>query len=75
MAEAEVALSGYGKNDVRFMRVRREGEKYFVTELSVYTTLQLDTAKDYWRADNSDVVATDSQKNTVLVMAKQNHVR
>ena len=72
---AEVALSGYGKNDVRLMRVRRDGDKYFVTELSVCTELQLATSIDYQHGDNSDVVATDSQKNTVLVLAKQNHVR
>lgn len=75
MAEAEVSLSGYGKNDVRLMRVRREGDKYFVTELKVNTLLQLATSKDYQSGDNSDVVATDSQKNTVLVLAKQNQVR
>lgn len=72
---AEVAFSGYGKNDVRLMRVRRDGDKYFVTELMVCTELQLATSIDYQSGDNSDVVATDSQKNTVLVLAKQNHVR
>ena len=75
MAEAEVAVSEYGKNEVRLMRVRREGDKYFVTELKVCTRLQLATSKDYHDGDNTGVVATDSQKNTVLVMAKQNDVR
>ena len=75
MAESEVAVTEYGKNLVRLMRVRREGDKYFITELSVNTRLQLSSSKDYLDGDNSDVVATDSQKNTVLVMAKRNQVR
>ena len=71
---AEVVHTGYGKNEVRLMRVRREGDKYFVTELKVNIELQLDSTKDYSKADNSDVVPTDSQKNTVMVLAKQNIV-
>lgn len=71
---AEVSYSGYGKNDVRLMRVRREGDKYFVTELSVCIELQLSTTKDYLKGENSGVVATDSQKNTVLALARQNTV-
>ncbi len=72
---AEVSFSGYGKNDVRLMRMRREGDKYFVTELKVNVELQLNSTRDYLRGDNSDVVATDSQKNTILALAKQNSVR
>ena len=75
MAEAEVTFSGFGKNDVRLMRIRKDGDRYFVTELKVNTQLQLATIKDYQSGDNSDVVATDTQKNTVLVLAKQNKVR
>ena len=75
MAAVEVVWSEYGKDDVRLMRVKRDGDKYFVTELKVNTRLQLSSAKDYENGDNSDVVATDSQKNTVLVLAKQNNVR
>lgn len=71
---AEVTFSGYGKNDVRLMRVRREGDRYFVTELKVNVELQLSSSKDYQRGDNSDVVATDSQKNTIMALARQNTI-
>lgn len=74
MADHEVSYSGYGKNDVRLMRVRREGDRYFVTELKVNVELQLSSTNDYHYGDNSDVVATDSQKNTVLALARQNPV-
>lgn len=72
---AEVSYSGYGKNDVRLMRVRRDGDKYFVTELKVNVELQLATTVDFKTGDNRDVVATDSQKNTIMALAKQNTVR
>ena len=75
MAESEVTVTEYGKNWVRLMRVRQEGDKYFITELRVNTRLELSSSKDYLHGDNSDIVATDSQKNTVLVLAKQNQVR
>ena len=75
MAESEVSVTEYGKNWVRLMRVRQEGDKYFVTELRVNTRLELSSHNDYLEGDNRDVVATDSQKNTVLVLAKQNQVR
>ena len=71
---AEVSFSGFGKDDVRLMRVRRDGDKYSVTELKVNVELQLSSTKDYEEGDNRHVVATDSQKNTVLVLAKQNSV-
>ncbi len=74
MAKPVVSHSGYGKNDVRLMRIRRDGDRHYVTELSVCTELQLSTVMDYERGDNGNVVATDSQKNTVLVLAKQNEV-
>ena len=68
---AELKSTGYGKCDVRLMRVDRDGERYSVTELRVNVELQLRSSKDYERGDNSDVVATDSMKNTVLVMARK----
>ena len=71
---AALVSTGYGKCDVRLMRVDRDGERYSVTELRVNVELQLRSSKDYERGDNSDVVATDSMKNTVLVMARKHQV-
>lgn len=72
---AEIGETPYGKNTVRVMRVRRDGDCYSVAELKVDVRLQLATNKDYRQGDNSDVVATDSMKNTVHVFAKENAVR
>lgn len=35
------------------------------------TQLRLRTQKDYLKGDNSDIIATDSQRNTVYVLAKK----
>ncbi len=37
--------------------------------------MELASTHDYKQGDNGDVVATDSQKNTVLVFARKNTVR
>jgi urate oxidase len=41
-------------------------------EFSVDITLNGDFARSYTRGDNSQIVATDSMKNTVYVLAKEN---
>lgn len=46
-----------------------------VKELEVKTLLTLASQKDYLQGDNSDIVATDSQKNTVYVLAKKHGVK
>ena len=71
---AEVSCSGYGKNAVRVMRVKRVGSRYSICEFDVKVQLQLASDKDYTKGDNGDVVATDTMKNTVYVFAKNSTV-
>ncbi len=72
---AEVSSTGYGKNSVRLLRLRRDGARHSVCELRVSVQLELATTQDYHRGDNRDVIATDSQKNTILVFARRHAVR
>ncbi|KAI3705267.1 hypothetical protein L1987_75502 [Smallanthus sonchifolius] len=63
----------HGKERVRVGRVWRSGEdgrRYFV-EWNVSISLLSDCVNAYVRADNSDIVATDTMKNTVYVKAKE----
>lgn len=46
-----------------------------VKEIEVSTRLTLSSQKDYLQGDNSDIIATDSQKNTVYVLAKKHGVK
>ena len=73
--QTEFVYTGYGKNYVKLLYLRRDGDIHFVKELEVSTELTLNSVKDYTHGDNSDIIATDSQKNTVYVMAKQYGVR
>ncbi len=60
----------YGKAHVRVMKVTRDGRQHFLKELDVAVGLSGNFDASYTRADNRLVVATDSMKNTVNVLAK-----
>ncbi len=60
----------YGKAKVRVLKVFRAGKRHSVKELEVQVMLQGGFAASFTRADNRLVVATDSMKNTVNVLAK-----
>jgi urate oxidase len=61
----------YGKAKVRVLKVLRAGKIHSIKELDVQVMLQGDFDASYTKADNSLVVATDSVKNTINVLAKQ----
>ena len=62
----------YGKGRVRIMRLKRDGERHEVRELSVKVMLEGDFARSYTAADNSAVIATDTIKNIVNIVAHEN---
>ena len=61
----------YGKAKVRVMKVMRAGKIHSIKELDVQVMLQGNFDASYTKADNHLLVATDSIKNTVNVLAKQ----
>ncbi len=61
----------YGKARVRVMKVRRQGVRHSIKELEVSVMLQGNFEASYCDSDNSLVVATDSMKNTVYILAKE----
>lgn len=72
----ELAAHGYGKNNVKLLYVRRDNELHHeIREYEVDTHLRLVSQKDYMKGDNQDIIATDSQKNTVYLMAKKHGIR
>jgi urate oxidase len=62
----------YGKGRVRIMRVKRDGDRHEVRELTVKAMLEGGFDRAYTKADNSAVVATDTIKNIVNVVAREN---
>ncbi|KAL3871233.1 hypothetical protein ACJMK2_039241 [Sinanodonta woodiana] len=71
IVQTEIIDSGYGKKFVKLLQLRREGKIHYVKEVEVNTELTLNNHRDYLFGDNSDIVATDSQKNTVYILARQ----
>ncbi|KAI8993569.1 urate oxidase [Pilobolus umbonatus] len=61
----------YGKDLVRLLRVYKDGNIQYCTELTVRLLLEGDIQTSYTKADNSVVVATDTCKNTINIMAKR----
>ncbi|MER7863571.1 factor-independent urate hydroxylase [Amycolatopsis japonica] len=61
----------YGKAEVRLVTVQREGIVHHLKDLTVSTSLRGDLAATHLTGDNADVVATDTQKNTVYAFAKE----
>ncbi|KAL6260095.1 hypothetical protein P5V15_007634 [Pogonomyrmex californicus] len=73
--EYELGAYGYGKNNVKLLYVRRNDElRHEIREYEVDTHLRLGSQKDYLEGDNRDIIATDSQKNTVYLMAKKHGI-
>ena len=67
--------TGYGKKYIKLLHIRRDGPTHHIKEYEVNTQLTLDSKKDYLHGDNGDIVATDSQKNTVYILAKNHGVK
>jgi urate oxidase len=61
----------YGKARVRVMKILRDGATHTIKEIDVAALLTGDFAASYTAADNSKVVATDTIKNTINVLAKE----
>jgi urate oxidase len=61
----------YGKAEVHLVRVTRNGDRHQMKDLSVSTALRGDFAATHLEGDNSNVVATDTQKNTIFAFAQQ----
>ena len=62
----------YGKGRVRVMRIHRDGDRHEVSQLNVKAMIEGDFARAYTHADNSTSVSTDTIKNVVNVVAREN---
>ncbi|WP_158888937.1 factor-independent urate hydroxylase [Amycolatopsis anabasis] len=64
----------YGKAEVRLVTVNRTGPVHHLKDLTVSTALRGRLEDTHLTGDNADVVATDTQKNTVYAFAKESPV-
>jgi len=60
----------YGKAETHVVRVDRTGPKHALKDMNVSVALAGDFAETHLTGDNSKVVPTDTQKNTVFAFAR-----
>ena len=60
----------YGKAEVRLVKVTRDTARHRLEDLSVTSQLHGDFEAAHTQGDNSHVVATDTQKNTIYAFAR-----
>jgi urate oxidase len=72
MAAGDIVLGAnqYGKAEVHVVRVTRDTARHEIEDLSVTSQLRGDFDAAHRIGDNTNVVATDTQKNTIFAFAK-----
>ncbi|KAK4690982.1 urate oxidase, partial [Lecanoromycetidae sp. Uapishka_2] len=72
----QVSAAQYGKDNIRVYKVFKDEQTGFqnVVEMTVCVLLKGDIETSYTEANNKVVVATDTMKQTVYIMAKQHSV-
>uniref|UniRef100_A0A803JVI1 Uricase n=1 Tax=Xenopus tropicalis TaxID=8364 RepID=A0A803JVI1_XENTR len=69
-SDVEFAHTAYGKNAVKVLQIKRNGKQHFIKEIEVSVQLTLKSKKDYLEGDNSDIIPTDTIKNTIYALTK-----
>ena len=81
MAAGDIVLGAnqYGKAEVRLVRITRDAHpgnpaRHEIEDLTVTSQLRGDFVACHTEGDNSQVVATDTQKNTVYAFAREHGI-
>jgi urate oxidase len=69
-----LAQSAYGKSRVRLVQVQRHPNRDDVRDVTVAIRFEGDYERSYTAGDNSDVLPTDTMKNTVYALAARDGV-
>src|ERR671911_2176939 len=62
--------TSYGKSGIRIVKVKRGTERQELWDLDVRVALEGDFEAAHTRGDNSQLLATDTMRNTVYALAK-----
>jgi len=68
---AGLGFNRYGKADVRILRVLKDSPRHEVHELQAMILLEGEFTEAWTKGDNTQIVATETQKNTLYVLAKK----
>lgn len=72
MAAGNIVLGAnqYGKAEVRLVKVTRDTARHEISDLNITSQLRGDFGAAHVDGDNANVIATDTQKNTVFAFAR-----
>lgn len=71
---AVLAENRYGKSGVRLVKLTREAARHHFQDLTVAISLEGDFQAVHEAGDNTSVLPTDTMKNTVYALARQNPI-
>ena len=66
-----LGANSYGKSGIRLVKVTRRGVKHDLRDLTVAVRFEGEFEAAHAAGDNSDVLPTDTMKNTVYALAKE----
>lgn len=70
MSDVVLTANQYGKAENRVVRITRDTARHDIEDLNVTSQLRGDFEAAHTEGDNSHVVPTDTQKNTIFAFAK-----
>jgi urate oxidase len=69
-----LSQSGYGKSEIRLVKVTRRPDGHELHDLTVDVKLEGDFDAAYAKGDNTGLLATDTMRNAVYALAKQHPI-
>src|ERR1041384_3390647 len=67
----KLGLNAYGKNAVNLSKIIRHKDRHEFRQVSVNISLEGDFETAHTQGDNTKILPTDTQKNTVYALAKE----
>ncbi|MDN3351397.1 factor-independent urate hydroxylase [Actinomadura sp. DC4] len=74
MSRSRLGPNRYGKAETHVVRVTRDGDTHHIRDLTVSVALSGDMEAVHLTGDNSNVLTTDAQKNTVFAFARKHGI-
>jgi urate oxidase len=70
----QLAWNRYGKSHVRLVKVKRKGSPHELVDLTIDLQLEGDFDAVYTAGTNESCIATDTMKNTIYALARQDSI-
>ncbi|HQY22079.1 MAG TPA: urate oxidase [Ignavibacteria bacterium] len=71
---SKLKSNNYGKSNVRILKVKRDNSIHNIVEMKINVQFKGDFDNVHLNGDNSNVLPTDTIKNTLYILAKENDI-